>query len=393
MSLFDRKYWARTALATVMVSAGVIGAMRIAGAVPGGETRPSLSFAGTLTGTTGGQMLTFAFKRGTMTVCSPRVNVTPGPTGAFNVEVPLMGCPTGLFDGGDVTFDVTVGSTVLARDQAVNPVPYARYADRVGTPDCPTGYDRDSSATGIILCRRGQDEVVRVGTGASAFWIDRYEASVWQNPDGTGTQYGAGGDNYPSTFPDNGQARPSNFVFAVSKAGVTPSGNLTWFQSGVACRASGKRLMTRDEWFIAASGTEDPGASTGAGGACVTSGGSTRETGRGVGCASIWGAQDMIGNVFEYTDEWYAGLNSTTSEPFNPWPSVGSALYGADLTWNVDSRAYPGGGLPYSPGLPAAALRGGDANNGNGSGIFALYLSGAPSAFDSTRGFRCVIPR
>lgn len=39
-----------------------------------------------------------------------------------------------------------------------------------------------------------RSSIVKVGTGASAFWIDRYEASVWSNRDGTGTQYGASPD-------------------------------------------------------------------------------------------------------------------------------------------------------------------------------------------------------
>lgn len=236
---------------------------------------------------------------------------------------------------------------------------------------------------------------MRVGSGASAFWIDRYEASVWQNADGTGTQYGAGSDNYPSTFPDNGQVRPSNFAFAVSRTGVSPSAFITWFQASMACRASGKRLISTEEWFVASAGTEDPGASSGAGGACLTQSTANRETGRGTSCASIWGVQDMIGNVFEWTGEWYAGLNTAVSDPFNTWPSIGGTSYGSDLTWNITSRVYPGTGVPYSPGIPAAALRGGDFSNGSGSGIFSLYLAQAPSGSGSVAnvGFRCVIPR
>lgn len=387
MSLFDQKFWARTALATAVISAGVVGAMRLANAVPGGETRPSLSFAGTLTGTTGGQMLTFAFKRGGMTVCSPRVSVTPGPTGAFNVEVPLTGCPANLFDGSDVVFDVTVGATTVARDQAVNPVPYARYADRVGTPDCPTGYDRDAAATGIVLCRKGQDEVVRVGSGASAFWIDRYEASVWQNPDGTGTQYGAGSDNYPSTFPDNGQVRPSNFVYAVSRAGVTPSAFFTWFQAHVACRASGKRLPSNEEWTIAALGTDDPGPSAGAGGTCLTMASASRETGRGTGCASVWGAQDMIGNLSEMLSEW--ALSPIDGDPT---PTTGSwgALFPGDATYGLAGRSYDNS--TQLQRLPGSVWRGGRYDSAAQAGVGQLEAISSPGRAIAQVGFRCVIP-
>lgn len=391
MTLFDRTYWVRTLLATAVISAGVVGAMRFANAVPGGETRPSLSFAGTLTGTTGGQMLTFAFKRGGMTVCSPRVSVTPGPTGAFNVEVPLTGCPASLFDGSDVVFDVTVGSTIVARDQAVNPVPYARYADRVGTPDCPTGYERDATATSIVLCRKGNDEVVRVGSGASAFWIDRYEASVWSDPEGRGTQFGAGRDDYPETFPDNGQVRQSQFLFALSRASVAPSTNVTWFQAHVACRAGGKRLPTNEEWQYAMMGTEDPGASTGAGGQCVTTAPGARETGRGLGCVSRWGAQDGIGNVQEYVADWYAApLLSDLGPPEQPAPRWGTA-YGSDFAhWIASVSVLPS---TERSRLPSAMARGGWYNDGSGAGVFSVSLAASPAFSVHVLGFRCVIPR
>lgn len=389
MSLFDRKYWARTALATVMVSAGVVGAMRIAGAVPGGETRPSLSFAGTLTGTTGAQVLTFAFKRGTTTVCSPRVNVTPGPTGAFNVEVPLMGCPGSLFDGSDVTFDVTVGSTVVARDQAVNPVPYARYADRVGTPDCPTGYERDNSATGIVLCRRGQDEMVRVGTGASAFWIDRYEASVWQYPDCSGSTYGGFGDNYPGSFPNNGQVSRENLLFACSRIGVAPAATITWFQAQAACQASGKQLPSNAQWQWAATGTSDPGVSV-TDGPCLTGDVPIRNTGRGGSCVSIWGAQDMVGNVAELVAEWGgAGGNRTSVGPAGDW----TPEYNSDESYNYNT--YGGFGTPNRSvsGLPLAIDRGGGAGSNAGAGVFYAHAAYTPGLHNYTIGVRCVIER
>jgi hypothetical protein len=129
---------------------------------------------------------------------------------AISVEVPIdpeadggARCPTTLFDGSDVQFDVLVGATEVAMNQAINPVPYARYAERVGTSDCPTGYEKDSAASvgAITVCYRivaterpmvtHRDEVVRVGSGATAFWIDRYESSaIGRN----GTSYGGIGD-------------------------------------------------------------------------------------------------------------------------------------------------------------------------------------------------------
>src|SRR6185503_7301258 len=163
---------------------------------PAGATKPKLSFAGTLRqngqGLTGKQTFQFDFKKfgSSKVVCSPTATAMPDSQGAFTAEIDISSCPANLFDGSDVTFDVSVNSTLLQSGVAVRPVPYAKYADAVNPdPDCPVGYARDTTSMTYVMCKKGADEVVKVGRGASAFWIDRYEGSIWQNPDGTGTQY------------------------------------------------------------------------------------------------------------------------------------------------------------------------------------------------------------
>ena len=378
--LSRRKRWLLFAAAAL---AGVLVGALIARATPGGETRPALSFAGTLRGTSGMQMLIFTFKKAGATICAPQVGVTPsGATGAFNVDIPLTGCPTSLFDGADVTYDVTVGTTVVVTAQPVNPVPYARYADKVGTPDCPVGYDRDMSDTKIVLCKKGADEVVRVGTGATAFWIDRYEASIWPDPDGTGTSYIDDARGLPADF-----HRLKIPLYAVSKAGVFPSYNVTWFAAEVACRYSGKRLPTREEWLAAARGTPDPGANAGTNGQCLTQATAARNTGQGTTCISIAGAQDMIGNFWEWTAEWYAAPGSTSEPP----SYVQSADYGNDIVAGVASGAKYNNA--FVAGLPAAACRGGSWLDGTSSGGYAFAIDESPLKWSTGKGFRCVIPR
>jgi formylglycine-generating enzyme required for sulfatase activity len=254
-----------------------------------------------------------------------------------------------------------------------------------GFPDCPIGYTRDAAAAGIVLCKKGSDEVVRVGRGGSAFWIDRYEASVWANEDGTGQQYGATADNYPATFPKNGQATTN--VYALSRSGVLPSCYLSWFQANEACRMNGKRLPTGDEWLAAARGTVDPGASDGAGGACLTQAAGQRQTGMAAKCVSHWGAEDMIGNVWEWTAEWFAGVGQVGGRD-QPWP----AGYGRDAIWNISSKAYPMAGMPVY-GMPAAGMRGGRYANGEFAGLYAMTLEDGPSNWNPYVGFRCVVPR
>jgi formylglycine-generating enzyme required for sulfatase activity len=318
------------------------------------------------------------------------VSVSVDAQGAFTAPLDVTACP-GFFDGTDVTYSATVGGTVLMPAGNVTAVPYAKYADRAGLADCPRGYVRDATATTMLLCKRGVDEMVRVGDGQSAFWIDRYEASVWSDTAGTVTQYGASLDNYPTSFPDNGQ-RSAGFVplYAVSKVSVTPSRFVTWFQALEACAASGKRLATGQEWLRAASGTTDPGASGGAGGACLTQAAAPRQTGGGaVGCVSYWGAQDMIGNLWELTGEWYAGVGTTNV--VNTWttPADGGE-YKGDGTYNIVSSAMVAN--VNEPGLPAASVRGGAWGMGTEAGVFALSLTDAPSnSINNTVGFRCAV--
>ncbi|HEX2571489.1 MAG TPA: SUMF1/EgtB/PvdO family nonheme iron enzyme [Polyangia bacterium] len=390
-SLSSRKllYVAAGVAAGVLFGSGFYWA-RAAGGVP---TRAALSFVGTLTqggGAAGPTALTFDFKKAGSVLCSPVVTVTPGTGGVFQAEIPIGGCPADLFDGRDVVVDVRAGGTVIAADQAINPVPYAKYADRAGQmddPDCPLGYTKDPALPNpsnpmSVLCRRGPDEVVKVGTGNSAFWIDRYEATVNTLQDGTGSR------NAVNVIPQNGQwtltgagAPPG---YALSVANETPSTNITWFQASAFCAFSGKRLPTGEEWLRAAAGTPDPTAPSVSDGPCLTGNTAVRLTGLGTQCASHWGAQDMIGNAYEWTGEWF-GSGGTTN---GGWP-VG---YQGDGTYNVNSLVYglSGGGQVTGP---AAALRGGSGGGGTASGIFTINLGAAPAYISPGVGFRCVIPR
>lgn len=430
------RFLPRALVLGAIIAASVFVAVRAAIAregEPGGHTRTALTVAGSLTVPAGATpSLTFRFYRGAAMataplVCGPIVVMGAGvryveATHTFSAEVPIDSTPAcqAMFNGESVwvTTEVTngPGGAVLLPEtarSAVNPVPYARYADQYGTPDCPVGYERNpATPTGRVYCRRAlsgglYDEVVRVGQGASAFWIDRYEASVNRLRDASG-EWLFESDIMIPQFPRNGQwgrARDGTVppVFSVARAaGTQPAQWITWFQALEACAASGKALPTGSQWLLAASGTTDDPSG------CQINSAGPRNAGGGSGCESSWGAQDMVGNLWEWTDDWYAGAGSSLATPavtvgdagvvpglfaqvvnngVQNWPTD----YNGDATGNVNSFVDRGDGLTV--GLPAVALRGGVHNGMARAGVFALDLGTGPSSRSRLLGFRCVIPR
>jgi hypothetical protein len=296
--------------------------------------------------------------------------------------------------------------------------------DTYKLPDCPEGYSKDVR-TDITLCTSTtdpgkSDNMVKVGD----FWIDRYEAIVvdsafWSNGtcDGTGTQYGDTDDwSTVPTFPYTGNW--STRLYACSKSSVKPSAYMTWFQAQEACSASGKRLCTSEEWQAAAAGTFDPGDNPGGSGSptantkCVTGASGVRFTGMAGStpggtdsCISKWGAEDMVGNLWEMVAMWgqggpdngvAAGAYAGKVGSVNGWdgfsPETGGGVEG-DGTWNLAGAAYgcgrSGGNCGWKTGLPFSAIRGGSYINGLNAGTFSIVLYDAPTNSEVTRGFRC----
>ena len=275
---------------------------------------------------------------------------------------------------------------------------------RIEEGHCPQGYNRDADDRGPegfwVVCKGdidldgngepdasehggpNQDELVKVGN----FWIDRYEMV-------------GGGGNIGQPTGHNTTAQ------ALSSPGRRPTVNISWLQAAQMCVNAGKQLCTNAEWQAAVSGTPDPGdgvlipgggaaedacnvASNPGRGVHAGQSGEPANTGSHVDCVTRFGAFDMIGNVWEWTAEWYSAgqtWQDAELETATPWPGG----FGEDITWNINGRAR--NGATWSDGLPAAGLRGGTWSIGTGAGAFALGVAGGPAHSGANIGARCCV--
>jgi formylglycine-generating enzyme required for sulfatase activity len=156
---------------------------------------------------------------------------------------------------------------------------------------------------------------------------------------------------------------------------VLPSTCTTQFQAAQACRLSGKRLLTNNEWQDAASGTPDSGVDDGATLCDIGPGGDPSPTGSRASCVSKWGASDMVGNVWEWVADWGDLANDCDT-----W----SAGFGSDIAC-VGGAPGPGSDFDNFPG---ALFRGGSWSDGSDAGVFAVGAV-VPSFARNDFGFRC----
>jgi formylglycine-generating enzyme required for sulfatase activity len=237
---------------------------------------------------------------------------------------------------------------------------------------------------GMAEAKKCPQDSVQVGH----LCVDTYEASAWEIPasdarlikkvqkgkirsaaDLTGAvQRGATGDDYGAACPTNGAGCVN--LYAVSIAGVTPAAFATWFQAASACANAGKRLLTNQEWTVAALGTPDPGPDNGTSDCNVSSALAVANTGSRSSCVSSRGVFDMVGNMDEWVADWVP--RSTVCAGWGSFSDDFMCLAGADTAAG-----------------PGALIRGGGFVSGTGAGPLDLVGSFQPSQSAAFIGFRC----
>jgi len=167
---------------------------------------------------------------------------------------------------------------------------------------------------------------------AGSTCVDKYEATLWQIPPGATTVIqhvqdgtvtlaeltGAGATQLsvspscapaiPGTFPNDGNYTAP--LYAVSIPGVVPTACISAYQAEAACALSGKRIPSNTEWTQAAQGTPRAFTDNGTTSCNVLTAGTPLNTGSRSACVSTAGAFDMLGNVWEWTQDpgtWFRG--------------------------------------------------------------------------------------
>ncbi len=177
----------------------------------------------------------------------------------------------------------------------------------------------------------------------------------------------------------------------VSRNNSIPYTTITQYDAKQSCLLSGKSLISNGDWQKAASGTPDDATKckidTTSTGTLIPSanwynqgGDDAIYTGSASECISKYGIYDMIGNVWEWSDDL---IDAVSNDDY-----ANSATYGSDYIYRLTLGSISVG-EGNSNASVSAFLRGGRWSGGASAGAFALHLGDGPSSLGWGIGFRC----
>jgi len=236
------------------------------------------------------------------------------------------------------------------------------------------------SDSGKQLC---PPEMVFIPSSSGGFCIDKYEAS-------------AGNDCSNKNVLNQEDSRKNmrnTDCKPVSFAKRKPWVYISQTQAREACARVGKRLPTNKEWLSSSLGTPDKNSSWKSDDCQVAKNWKEQPgfTGSGENCVSSFGVFDMIGNVWEWTDETINNgkLNGDTL------PKQGFVYEVNDngIAIETNNKKNDNYNNDYfwikNNGIRGIA-RGGYYSNEKEAGIYSAYLVSKPSYIGVGVGFRCV---
>ena len=215
---------------------------------------------------------------------------------------------------------------------------------------------------------------VSMNSGEKTLCVDSYEASV--------------GVGCPVVEPqsDIDTATNANDIHCkpVSQAGKKPWRFVTEVQADQLCARAGKRLLTTQEWYLAARGTPDSASS------CNTNG-SLQTTGSLPTCISGIGAFDMVGNVWELVTGTV--VNGMLEGEMLPSPGYVAAVYTngvAQKTEHEPNVIYNKDYFWSDASGTFALMRGGYYGSGEDGGMYSAHADIVQNFSGGALGFRCV---
>jgi hypothetical protein len=265
-----------------------------------------------------------------------------------------------------------------------------------------------SARAAVQMCESSDPNDISVRVGS--WCVDRYEAVVCDSRLSSGAFAGGcisptngnnGTNHADSSSNPEGSALDAKIdragrlidraYRAYSVAGLVPTRYVSYPQALAACLNAGKTLVPDSVWLAASLGTFAPGANDGlTNSRCNTlSQGAPNYRATGMagsvpggegGCISQWGAEDMVGNFWEWTD-----AVSSVSATSGPVDHSASPVSGLALP-----AALPAG--KHALGIPGAHTRGGSFGWGATSSPWSIVYLITYERQAWALGFRCARP-